>query len=613
MQAIITDEFKLIKKATGEEVLIWFGFNELELVGYTSLPSFVENNSNDLRSEILSLLDDAAASSISKNLEIRSGLSLIVPLISSIKNVYENDAPITLALYSLAAHKWFREKNISHIKYVGNNQKINSVLKLISEELQIIYLSSCKNTKFNIKDSKYYIQLYGIAWLSKYLIERCSIKLRKNLPQPLTESNEIIFFTYLFNGQISEGKFVSEYWGNLPDTLIKMGIKTKWVYIYVKSKNIPNFKIAKKIIGNLNLNFNEEHELLDQNLSINVIVRTLINYIKIIYLCRKNDYKKIFVGLHDKLLSEIFKRKLLVGIYGEESFRMLLHLNLIEESLKKIQKESCIYLKENLSWEFLLINTWNRLTTRPLVGFQHSFLRYWDLKYFFNSESYKTQDQSRPTLPDLVAVNGPKSRMEFLNAGLPVNKIIDVEDLRYQSNMLNSEQASEYCMDQKGDKIKLLVLGDCVPDLFKKQIYMISHALSDINSSIYQVYIKPHPLLENYITPHELNDFILISANIHKATDDCDAVFVSSITSAAMPAYSRGLPVICMLDGKTLNLSPLRGRENVFNISSVVELNKILKSLPKKTKATPMNDFSQDNSLPKWRALIDKIKDCNVS
>lgn len=53
---------------------------------------------------------------------------------------------------------------------------------------------------------------------------------------------------------------------------------------------------------------------------------------------------------------------------------------------------------------------------------------------------------------------------------------------------------------------------------------------------------------------------------------DADIVYTSNITSAAVDAYCFGIPVISVLDGSSLNMSPLLGMDHVTFVSTPQEL-----------------------------------------
>jgi surface carbohydrate biosynthesis protein (TIGR04326 family) len=83
-----------------------------------------------------------------------------------------------------------------------------------------------------------------------------------------------------------------------------------------------------------------------------------------------------------------------------------------------------------------------------------------------------------------------------------------------------------------------------------------------------------------------------------------DVVITGNITSAAVDAYYFGLPILTLIDPKTLNSSPLRDIKVISYFSTVSELTEIInKSLyikPDESKSY----FNLNNDLFLWKRLI---------
>jgi surface carbohydrate biosynthesis protein (TIGR04326 family) len=78
-------------------------------------------------------------------------------------------------------------------------------------------------------------------------------------------------------------------------------------------------------------------------------------------------------------------------------------------------------------------------------------------------------------------------------------------------------------------------------------------------------------------------------------------------TSAAADAYVAGLSVIIGLDGAHLNLSPLRGQQDVHSVSSPEGLAQALLAAGEKRPAHRDRDelFFLDRELPRWHRLLE--------
>ena len=58
-----------------------------------------------------------------------------------------------------------------------------------------------------------------------------------------------------------------------------------------------------------------------------------------------------------------------------------------------------MYLQENQGWEFALIQVWEKAKSWELIGVPHSTIRYWDMRYYFDSRHYNDYDTKRIPRP----------------------------------------------------------------------------------------------------------------------------------------------------------------------------------------------------------------------
>ncbi|EMY76279.1 hypothetical protein LEP1GSC060_1531 [Leptospira weilii serovar Ranarum str. ICFT] len=65
--------------------------------------------------------------------------------------------------------------------------------------------------------------------------------------------------------------------------------------------------------------------------------------------------------------------------------------------------------------------------------------------------------------------------------------------------------------------------------------------------------------------------------------------------------------MISFLDGETLNMSPLRGRRNVFFVSNASELIEVFESVKKLSADDLDSFFNLEEDIPRWNALIDSM------
>ncbi len=151
----------------------------------------------------------------------------------------------------------------------------------------------------------------------------------------------------------------------------------------------------------------------------------------------------------------------------------------------------------------------------------------------------------------------------------------------------------------------MLILGDVATASTIKLLRLLEAAADRMPAQpIFAV--KPHPNCmvdaEHYPS---LRPTVLTNA-LGEILYDFDIAYCSSSTSAAVDAYLAGLPVVVMLDGTGLNLSPLRARPGVRFVSTPEEL---AAALQVKCDASGGERdrgefFFLDPELPRWKKLL---------
>ena len=88
--------------------------------------------------------------------------------------------------------------------------------------------------------------------------------------------------------------------------------------------------------------------------------------------------------------------------------------------------------------------------------------------------------------------------------------------------------------------------------------------------------------------------------------EQCDVVYASVMTSAALDAHCAGIPVITLQDGSDLNLSPLRGCQEVAYVSSPERLAGLVNNVFTEDRKVgwPEEYFYLDPRLSLWRKLL---------
>ena len=311
--------------------------------------------------------------------------------------------------------------------------------------------------------------------------------------------------------------------------------------------------------------------------------------------------KKLFLATLMLSTSLAFSQDSISGI---PAISNLLYFNLFEKAMSELptQTRGC-YLQENQGWEFGFISAWKSLGHKNnLIGFPPSAVIYWDLRNFFDPRNFNLEDSCSLPLPNFVGVNGEVSKNTYLDGGYPQEDLIEVESLRYLYlyNFSNSQA------NRKHDILRIktvLVVGDYLRENTFKQLDFLSSALSDVDQSVHFI-IKPHPAC-----PIDMVDFPSLRGEIsikpiQELLEVSDIVYSSLITSAAIDGYCAGLPVITMLDAKTLNMSPLIGVKSVYFIKNSEDLSNAINTIEVTNFNQKRNYFYLDPDLPRWQKWL---------
>lgn len=256
-----------------------------------------------------------------------------------------------------------------------------------------------------------------------------------------------------------------------------------------------------------------------------------------------------------------------------------------------------VYIQENQPWEMALIHAWKSAGHGRLIGAPHTTVRYWDLRYFYDFRSYVRKGNNDLPIPDLVAVNGPVARNYYLKGGYPEHRVTEVEALRF-FHLLNRSPA----LSRKAQQ-KVLVCGDFLSETTYKLLSWLLMAARFLPPETTYIF-KPHPAYPVNLSAFDSLKLKETNAPLAELFADCDIVFTSNITSAAVDAYCSGIPVVQMLDGSTFNLSPLRDREGVLYVTKPAELSDALRNAKQRDWMMPEPYFWLDKELPRWQKLL---------
>jgi len=160
-----------------------------------------------------------------------------------------------------------------------------------------------------------------------------------------------------------------------------------------------------------------------------------------------------------------------------------------------------------------------------------------------------------------------------------------------------------------GSALRVLICGDNTPESNARMLGIVQDAARCLQRKTHFTF-KPHKAapLQGAL-PGSL-DVEVRDGDLAQMLRECDIVLTGSLTSAAVDAYCLGKPVASLLDGRSLNGSPLRGLPGVGQFANARELVSILAAAGRADAATVASAAAEpyfwlDPALPRWRALLE--------
>ena len=283
---------------------------------------------------------------------------------------------------------------------------------------------------------------------------------------------------------------------------------------------------------------------------------------------------------------------------GRNAIENILYIQLMENILSSLPKmQTGLYLCENQSWEKAFLHLWKKYGHGKIIAVPHSTIRYWDLRYFNHPNSWiSTQRLSQPT-PDQIAINGPLAWKMLEAANQPMDKMIEVEALRF----LHLENLEVKKINKS--KNKVLILGDLDISTTKSMLNLLESQATLFKECI--MMFKPHPANHVNIKDYPKLNLSMTDTNLVKLLPNYNLAISSIYTSAALEVYDVGLPLITVLDHNNFNSSPLRGIDGVSFVATSNELEKAFIACVDNNFHKKNNFFYTSNSeLNRWEKLI---------
>ena len=600
-------------------VVLWRSFADSAETKLISVPALVEANADLLRSRYLTWVQEFGETPIRgrrivDHLEMRPDFSFWWMTLFAEKCNYSKSPQIDDVIRLLAFEQWVDECCPTAITLISANAELAECMASLCQSVGISFSWQSRPTlKQSVSWTRRLYQklpylLQSLVWLLVYAFRRWPLR-GSGLAEWRRSKAKITFFSFLFKQppQFAEGgRFESRYWGHLPEELIKDGIVTNWLHIYAENDTLPCAADAADAISQFNSagEGKQIHVTLDSFLTLKILFKIVHEFFYVWRMGRKlmpahSESKITKIDLWPLYRVE-WKR----SFSGPLAMSSVLNLNLLECATNYLNIQQVgVYLQENQAWEFALVYAWKAAGHRRLIGFPHSTVRFWDLRYFFSPRNYIDDDSNGLPKPEQIAVSGLAVKDALIAGGYPEDRLVMVESLRY-FHLLNSGNGHRI-RQQIDFPFHVLVMTDILEKNTDRQVRLLEASSQFLPAdTIYTV--KPHPAGSFDPDKYPRIRVKVSKKPISDLLSDCHVAYSSSVTSATIDAYCAGIPVVSMLDPSTLNLSPLRGYTGAVFASTPKELAEALVVCA--TQQLPENPsfrlFNLDVDLPRWRKLL---------
>lgn len=617
---IVIWDTESFSKRDGSFSILWKSLNIHAEEDVLSIPEYIEKNADDIKARYLAWVYELGQMRILnkrliEHLEFSPGFSYWWLTLISEKSVIAKSPCINDALRMIAFDKWAKKNKIISISLVSSNvQLIKTMRQWCARNETLFYADkpadrSLLFTRFDntTKFIKYFFM--SLIWLVVYLIRRRKL-IGVGVKEWKNSTGKTTFVSYFDNCHpltIKNGDYKSNYWANLPAVLSKNEQATNWLHLYVRDEVMRSGKYAASAINKLNFPADklQNHVTLDAFLCTSLIMRVVVDWLKLFY---------TGIGLNNKIASEkissldmwpLLKDDWHRSFLGPIAVGNVLSFHLFHKAMRllPIQRRG-FYLQENQAWEFGFIQAWNSAGHGGLTGVPHSTVRFWDLRYFFDPRTFQRGGNFNMPMPSKVACNGSMMLKAFKEGGYPEDELIEVEALRYlHLNKENSKDVSDFF--PKDRTFNLLILGDYLSINTQRQMKLLNSIGLHLPGRI-SITIKPHPNCPVRLSDYKNLKIKESNSPIKDLLEECDVVYASVSTSAAIDAYCFGLQVLIFTDSESLNLSPLRLHAGVTFIRTPNELlNKLMNITSKSNKNIDGHEyFNIDEHLPRWKNLL---------
>jgi surface carbohydrate biosynthesis protein (TIGR04326 family) len=586
--------------------------------GKTSINEYIQNNSIVIRNKYVSFINQfdksiVGGKTILEHLDIGDGYNLWWMSTLFEKSPFKSPG-IYNCLKLIALELVLSDLSYNSVCLYSRDKLLIESVDILCKDLGLLFccIQPVSKSKVEGKNFKRFCEnaFRIINSTNKTFKKLFSILIQvASTPQNEAHSNDksLFIMSYLTNidlPKLNEGRFYSNYWGNIQSLFEKSVFTFNWVHMYIKDNTTNSYRDARYLVKKINQSSPSasKHSILQSNLTFAGILRSFSNYIQLILkIPNNNKIKKLFYVTNSSVwLWPFLKKDWNNSVYGASAIFNLLMISTFDFLMSKIpHQKNGLYLIENQGWERAFIHAWRRYNHGFLVGVHHTVLRFWDTR-FFDVNNTGLAMESLPQA-DLIAITGRHMREQYNSSGYNHKKLVEVEALRYMHLKVLRSKKESIKKKSKKKSNRYLILGSGNYQATQNILYAISkiEVLFDNRVSFIR-----HPISNDKYNFDEdvVNEIIGDNSNI---IIDHDIAILPSATAASIDMHVIGMKIIIYDENHDFHLCPLFGMESIYYASNMDELSLLIKSdLVDHSRA---DFFWDDLSMPRWNRLLNKM------
>lgn len=597
-------------------IVLWRQYASIQDHAAISIPEIVERYADELRARYLAWIHDLGEAFIDgkrliDQLTLRSGFSYWwMTSMAQKANFYEPhivDAVKCLALEKLLDGMKLPEEVVL---YTTNTGLVKVFAQFCSDcQIKFAYHPVLGRHPVTSLVRGLFLPVMALLMLCRMIIRglRDFSSIDRAWPRRVTSTIAVFdILIHLQQSALSGGRFSSHYWTQLVGQLEKIEGAATWVHTYFRHADVSSPRRASRLMAQFNKASGgvELHGLIDSQISWKGVGRALSSYVRLLASFLRIRVKSNFIPSGSRLnFWYLFSQSWRESLIGPAAMRNCMILSMYEYTLTRMPYQRMgIYIQENQPWEMVLLHAWRAAGHGQIVGVPHTTVRFWDLRYFFDSRVVADSNLGNLPRPDIVALNGPLAIKAYLDFGYPEADLMAVEALRYLHLLERHSGPQPACHRE----VPLVVIcGDNIPGANARLMKKVVEAQTVLLFQPRFIF-KPHKAAFFDLSPYKSIDVTLATKDLSTLLAECDAVITGSSTTAAVDAYYMGRTVLVMADGSMLNMCPLRDLAGMTLFEDAQSLAEALRGCVKIENNSKMPEqlFYLDANLPRWRLLL---------